>query len=53
LASALNYLGFFFGENWEILRIYFRKFDYLIFLLLILAAIGWWWRQYRKNQQKL
>jgi len=46
----LTYLGFVFGENWQIIQIYFRKFDYLI-LILIIAVIGWWgWKHLRKIQ---
>lgn len=42
----LTYLGFVFGENWQILQIYFRKFDYLI-LAAIIIGIGWWtWRHF-------
>jgi len=48
--SFLTYLGFVFGENWQIIQIYFRKFDYLI-LILIIAIIGWWgWKHLRKIQ---
>ena len=48
--SFLTYLGFVFGENWQIIQIYFRKFDYLI-LILIIAVIGWWgWKHLRKIQ---
>lgn len=40
----LTWLGFTLGKNWQILEVYFRKFDYLI-LILILLGISWWiWR---------
>ena len=45
----LTYLGFVFGKNWQVLHVYFRKFDYLI-LILILAAIIWWGRGYLKKR---
>ncbi|OGM89968.1 hypothetical protein A3J77_00665 [Candidatus Wolfebacteria bacterium RBG_13_41_7] len=46
-SSFLVYLGFIFGENWSVLQIYFRKFDYLI-LTAILLGIGWWiWRHFK------
>jgi len=52
-SAFLTYLGFILGKNWGILEIYFRKFDYLI-LILILAAIGWWlWRHFRSPLTKL
>lgn len=46
---ALTYIGFTLGKNWGILEIYFRKFDYLI-LILITAIIIWWvWRHLKTN----
>lgn len=50
-SAFLTYLGFVFGENWETLHIYFRKFDYLI-LILILVAGGWWLYRYFNNKLK-
>ncbi len=40
-SAFLAWLGFTLGKNWEILQVYFRKFDYLI-LILIIAIIIWW-----------
>jgi len=40
-AFVLTYLGVISGENWQNLEIYFRKFDWLI-IILIISAIGWW-----------
>ena len=51
-STFLTYLGFIFGENWQVLQIYFRKFDYLI-LALILIVAGWWiWRHFNNNRLK-
>jgi len=53
-SSFLVYLGFVFGENWQSLEVYFRRFDYLI-LAVILAIIIWWvWSHFKKdkNEQK-
>ncbi len=48
--SFLTYAGFIFGENWQILQIYFRKFDYLI-LIFIVLAIGWWvWKHIKATR---
>ena len=48
--AFLTYLGFIFGENWQVLQIYFRKFDYVI-VILVLAAVGWWlWRHFRNRK---
>jgi len=49
-SAFLTYLGFVFGKNWQVLEIYFRKFDYLILLSLMIAIIWWGWR-YLKNRQ--
>ncbi len=52
-STFLTYLGFIFAENWQILQIYFRKFDYLI-LALILISAGWWlWRHFNNNSQAI
>jgi membrane protein DedA with SNARE-associated domain len=49
----LAWLGFTLGKNWGILAVYFRKFDYVI-LILILAAIGWWsWKKLQKKQNNV
>lgn len=46
--SFLSYLGFVFGENWQILQNYFRKFDYAI--VAVIAIIGIWsiWKYFKK-----
>jgi len=46
---GLAYLGLKLGENWNSLEIYFRKFDYLI-LVVILLGIGWWIRSHLLKQ---
>ena len=51
-STFLTYLGFVFAENWQVLQIYFRKFDYLI-LAAIIIGIGWWiWRHFNNNRLK-
>ena len=48
-STFLTYLGFIFAENWQVLQIYFRKFDYLI-LAAIIIGIGWWlWRHFNNR----
>jgi membrane protein DedA with SNARE-associated domain len=46
------FLGFYFGENWELLLHYFRKFEHwIIGIVLTLAVAGgltWWWLHHRK-----
>jgi membrane protein DedA with SNARE-associated domain len=52
-STFLTYLGFTLGKNWEILEVYFRKFDYLI-LILIILAINWWvWRHFKNRKPQL
>lgn len=40
-SGFLTWLGLILGENWNDLEVYFRKFDYVV-LIIILAGIGWW-----------
>lgn len=48
---ALAYLGLKLGQNWDAIKIYTHKFDYLI-LGLIIAFIVWWvWRHIRINSK--
>src|SRR3989338_5342279 len=44
----LVYLGFKLGENWAQLQGYFKKFDVLI-VILILVGIAWWIRRHFKR----
>ncbi|MBI4836931.1 MAG: DedA family protein [Candidatus Portnoybacteria bacterium] len=45
----LAYAGLTAGENWENLRIYFDKFNYLIIGLIILGIVWWTWRHVRHS----
>lgn len=47
----LAYLGVKFGENWKILEIYFRKFD-LVIGVFILIFIFWWVKRHLKNKNR-
>jgi len=49
----LTYLGFIFGENWRVLQIYFRKFDYLILILILIGIIWWLWRHFKNGKFQL
>ena len=51
-SGILTGLGLFLGENWEILGFYFRKFDYII-LILILAGVAWWFKKYFNDSREL
>jgi len=39
--SFLAYIGWTLGVHWESIGIYFRRFDYVILAILILAIAGW------------
>lgn len=48
---ALAFVGQKMGENWENIRVYFHKFDYVILGLIVLLIIWWVWR-HLKNRSK-
>lgn len=42
-------IGFVLGENWQSIEQYYRKLDYLVVALILLAA-GWWiWDHFKKK----
>jgi len=52
-SAFLTWLGLILGKNWGILENYFRKFDYLI-VILILGGFSWWiWRHLKRRRQLL
>jgi membrane protein DedA with SNARE-associated domain len=45
----LTYIGLLTGENWSNIENYFRKFDWLI-IILIISLLGWWlWKKLLKK----
>lgn len=50
---ALTYAGVWGGENWDWLAPYFRRFDWVLVLILI-AGLAWWVRRHfnHKKEQK-
>lgn len=48
----LTELGFIFGENWTVLQIYFRKFDYVI-VIAILIIVGIWLYNHLRNRSRI
>lgn len=48
----LTYVGFTAGENWDILKTYFHKFDWVIAALIIAAGIYWIWRHVVNNRNE-
>jgi len=49
-SALLAYFGILFGENWQSIEIYFRKFDWLLGILIIFA-IGWFIYKKIKNKK--
>lgn len=49
----LAWLGFIFSANWELLKIYFRRFDYLVLILLLAGIVGWLWHVFRNSSNSL
>lgn len=49
--SFLTYFGFYLGENWKNVSVYFQKFDFIIFFLLIFAIIYFIIKFYRKYKK--
>lgn len=45
----LTKIGFVLGENWSIIEIYFRKFDYLILAAIIVALVFWLYRHLKNR----
>jgi membrane protein DedA with SNARE-associated domain len=48
-SAILAYIGVFLGENWEIVGTYFRKFDWLIAILLIVFIVLFLYKKLRKK----
>lgn len=50
--AALAYLGWLFGDNWELLQEWFHKYNVVFFVALavvIAAAVVWKWREMRAS----
>ncbi|MFH1181176.1 MAG: DedA family protein [bacterium] len=51
-AIVLTYAGLIAGENWKELEIYFKKFDWAI-IIIIVMAIGWWlYNKYKMQKSR-
>jgi len=45
----LTYLGYIMGENWRTLDVYYRKFEYVIFAIIIFGVIFYVYRKIKKG----
>lgn len=50
--GVLTYLGVILGENWNILEVYFRKFDFLIVGLGVGAVVFYVWYKLKKIKKQ-
>ncbi len=48
----LTKLGFILGQNWTMAQAYFRKFDYLILILILMLLIFWIYRHIADKSNK-
>ncbi len=54
-SALLAWIGWVLGANWHNLSQYFRQFDYLILVLLVVGVVWWGWKHVRgmmKNKQQ-
>ncbi len=49
--TFLVYAGFILGDNWTVIEPYFKKFNYLIVVLLIIGFI-WWLRRHTSKDYR-
>ncbi len=45
----LTYFGFYLGERWSILEIWFRRLDWAIVALIVVLVAWWIWRHKHQN----
>ncbi len=50
--AFLTRLGFIFGENWQILQVYFRKFDYAILISILIIVVIWFYNHFKNQSNK-
>lgn len=51
--TVISGVGYFFGQHWERLERYIKRFDIGIVIVVLLAAAFWWWRKRRENEPEL
>jgi len=49
---VLAFIGIKLGENWEHLEVYFRKFDYVILIIIVLGIVWWIYRHFAQLKVK-
>jgi membrane protein DedA with SNARE-associated domain len=51
-SALLAYIGVFLGSNWQNIEVYFRKFDWLILILLILLVAYFIYKKIRNKKHE-
>jgi membrane protein DedA with SNARE-associated domain len=51
-SAILTYFGWFLGQNWKVLEVYFRKFDIAIAVGIIAGAIYWFFYHFNGKIRK-
>ena len=49
-SAFLAYIGLFLGENWEVISVYFRKFDWLIIILLVFGISYFIYKKFKNKK---
>lgn len=48
---GLAYIGMKLGDNWDSLKVYFHRFDFVIAIILV-AGAAWWIRRHFRNRER-
>ncbi|HUT85129.1 MAG TPA: DedA family protein [Thermodesulfobacteriota bacterium] len=48
---GLAYIGMILGKNWEIIKVYFHRFDYLIGAVILLGIGIFLWKHLKRNRE--
>lgn len=51
-SAILAYIGVFLGSRWQTIEVYFRKFDWLVGILLIIGIIYFIYKKYEKTHHR-
>jgi len=45
--TVISGVGYLFGQNWNLLEEYLKRFDVAVAIAAVLAVVFWWWRRRR------
>jgi membrane protein DedA with SNARE-associated domain len=49
-SGLLAYVGVFLGENWQSIEVYFRKFDWLVAVLLVVGIVYFLYKKFKNKK---